>query len=332
VLQAIALKLASLAEVVRCRREESARIDLLADFLLRLTAGETPANLAPLSALVESLIEEAADSAPLPFLHPPAPGAQPDTAWVARSVACHGLTVARVMARLLRHDLELRGRSTEAILAALLHDAGMLRVSPALLAQPGPLDAEGRRAVEAHCQAGAALLERLPDSTLLAEAAGSHHERRDGTGYPNGLREAQVTPWTRLLAVCDVYAATCCRRPHRPPRETRTALTDVLLLAEQGGLDGHFAERLLQLSFYPAGSVVEMADGAIGLVVATPWGRHDLNAPARPVVALLVGADNRFLPAPRFVDLAQCDNHSIVRTLTSAERRRLLGSRYPEWA
>ena len=158
------------------------------------------------------------------------------------------------------------------------------------------------------------------DAALLSEAAGHHHERRDGTGYPDGLREQQVSPLTRLLAVCDVYAAGCCSRL-TVRRETRTALTDVLLLAEQGSLDSHFAERLLQLSFYPAGAVVELADGAVAVVAAPQSPRRELNAPARPVVALLIDADNHFLPAPRYVDLAQCDSHSIVRTLPPAERR-----------
>ena len=51
-------------------------------------------------------------------------------------------------------------------------------------------------------------------------------------------------------------------RPHRPARETRTALTDTLLLAEQGLLDRKAAELLLLLSFYPVGTAVEMGDGA----------------------------------------------------------------------
>jgi hypothetical protein len=330
VLEAATRKLASLAAVVRRQREEASRIGLLADFLGGLVAGDA-VDLAPVSTLAETLLVEAAECAPLRFLNQPP--AAVDGAWVARAVACHALTVAQVMARMVRLDPDLRGRSAEAVLAALVHDVGMLTVPPEVLAHGSPLDDAGRRAVEAHCNTGAELLaKRLPDAVLLAEAAGRHHERRDGTGYPNGLREQQVSPVTRLLAVCDVYAAGCCVRPHRPAREPRTALTDVLLLAEQGLLDSHFAERLLQLSFYPAGSVVEMADGAVGVVAAPPSGRRDLSTPARPVVALLIDADNRFLPSPRYVDLAQCETHSIVRTLLPAERRRLLGARYPEWA
>jgi HD-GYP domain-containing protein (c-di-GMP phosphodiesterase class II) len=330
VLEAATRKLASLTAVIRCQREETGRLDLLAGFLSRLASGDV-VNLAPIGALAEALLDEAADGVPLRFLHPPPASA--DVAWVARAVACHSLTVAQVVARLVRHDPDLRGRSVEAVLAALVHDAGMLTVPPAVLAHPGPLEA-GRRAVEAHCHAGVELLARcLPaDAALLTEAVGHHHERCDGTGYPNGLREQQVSPVTRLLAVCDVYAAGCTMRPHRLAREPRTALTDVLLLAEQGLLDSHFAERLLQLSFYPPGSVVELADGAVGVVVAAPVGRRELNAPARPVLALLIDAHNHFLPAPRYVDLAQGDSYSIVRTLPPAERRRLLGARYPEWA
>src|SRR5207302_2281552 len=119
------------------------------------------------------------------------------------------------------------------------------------------------------------------------------------TGYPDGRRELQLTALPRLLAVGDVYAALCCPRPHRPARETRTALTDTLLLAEQGALDRYHAERLLQLSFYPVGSVVELADGAVGVVVATHMSRRDLTTPARPVVALLTDSQGQRLPLPR---------------------------------
>ena len=72
----------------------------------------------------------------------------PDAAWVARAVACHSLTVAQVMARVVRQDPDLRGRAAEAVLAALLHDVGMVTVSPTVLAHAGPLDAAGRRTVE----------------------------------------------------------------------------------------------------------------------------------------------------------------------------------------
>jgi HD-GYP domain-containing protein (c-di-GMP phosphodiesterase class II) len=221
----------------------------------------------------------------------------------------------------------------EPVLAALVHDVGMLSVPAEVLCRPGPLDDDARRTVESHVRLGAALAIRLlPSGAWLAEAVAGHHERLDGTGYPSGLREMQIVPLVRLLAVCDVYAALCAPRPHRAARETRTALADTLLLADQGALDRNQAEKLLRLSFYPVGSVVELADGALALVIAAPVPRNDLNAPARPVVALLTDPQGRSLPAPQPIDLAQCDSRSIVRTLSPAERRDLLGRRYPELA
>jgi hypothetical protein len=325
ILNVVAHRIAVLAGAVAGRRQWSGHIDTLAGLLIALAGGE-PVPVQPFEALAEALVAEAAEGLPLRFLH--APAQQP-----ARFVACHSLTTAQVMARLVRHDPELRARTSEAVLAALVHDAGMLCVPPEVLARPGPLDDADRRAVEAHARAGADLARRLlPDAAWLAEAAAAHHERLDGTGYPGGLREVQVSSLTRLLAVCDTYAALCCPRPHRPARDTRTALADTLLLAESGALDQAHAERLLELSFYPVGSAVELADGSAGIVVATHRNRRDLNTPARPVVALLTDSRGQPLASPLHLDLAECESRSIVRSLPPAERRQLLGGQYPEWA
>jgi HD-GYP domain-containing protein (c-di-GMP phosphodiesterase class II) len=323
ILGVIAERLAVLAAAVEQRRREEERIHTLAELLTALHAG-TPPDVTPYVALAEALVEEANQLAPLRLPHD-----TPDRP--ARFVACHSLAVAGVVARVVRGDPEWRGRAVEAVLAALVHDVGMLAVPAAVLAHAGPLDDGQRRQLEAHVRVGFALAARLlPSGPWLAEAVVCHHERLDGTGYPGGRRELQLAALPRLLAVCDTYAALCTPRPHRPARETRTALTDTLLLAEQGALDRYHAERLLQLSFYPLGSVVELADGAVGVVVATPSARRELNAPARPVVTLLTDSQGRPLPLPQHLDLAQCDSRSIVRSLSQAERRDVLGRRHPE--
>jgi len=306
------------------QRHEVERVSRLAELLTALDRGET-IDKQPFLELAEEVLNDAQECGPLRFL-------EGDPSNPARFAACHGLTTARVAGRIVRHDPELRGRPLDVLLAALVHDAGMLRIPPEILAYPEPFDDNQRRIIESHCHMGVSMAgPLLLDAPWLAEAIVGHHERLDGTGYPDGLRDFQIKPLTRLLAVCDVYAARCTRRPHRPAFETRTALTDTLLMAEQGQLDRHYAECLLHLSFYPVGSVVELADGAVGVVVATPQSRRDLNSPARPVVALLIDANGEPLPLPHHVDLAQCDSPSIVRTLSAAEGRELLGGRFPEW-
>jgi HD-GYP domain-containing protein (c-di-GMP phosphodiesterase class II) len=326
-LDVIADRLRTLTAGTARQRREAGRIDHLADLLTALAEGQ-PVGALPFQNLAEEVLADAGECGPLRFL-------EEDAARPARFVACHSLTVAQVMARVIRHAApDLRARPQEAVLAALLHDAGMLRVPAGILARPAELDEEQRRAVEAHCRAGAELVgPLLPEAPWLADAAALHHERLDGTGYPEGLPgDARLSPLIRLLAVCDVYSALCGARPHRPARATRTALADTLLLAEQGLLDADQAECLLHLSFYPVGSVVELAHGAVGVVVATPGTRHDLSTPARPVVAVLTDAQGEPLGCPHHLDLAQCDRYGIVRTLSGEESRHLLARRFPEWA
>ena len=322
ILAVVGRRTATLHAGVERHRAEVGRVLLLASLLTDVEAGR-PVGLESFTALAEEILTDADECVPLRFL-------DNDPARPEHSVARHGLTCARVAARLAKHDPDLPARPLDAVLASLLHDVGMLRVPQDLLHKAVPLDDVGRRAVESHCRAGAEILTALaPEERWLADVALTHHERLDGTGYPDGLREGQVTPLARFIGVCDVYSAFCAARPAPAgPRPADRALADTLVVAEQGRLDGQHAERLLTLSFYPVGTAVELADGSLGVVVAAPAGTD----PARPVVALLLDSGGESLSLPRHLDLARCDSHSIVRSLPAEERRAVLGRRFPEWA
>jgi HD-GYP domain-containing protein (c-di-GMP phosphodiesterase class II) len=323
ILAVIADRVAVMHAALARRRLETGRAGELAELLTVLAEGHA-ADPGAFEGLASAVAAEAEQGEPLRFPH--AVAATP-----ALAVAWHSLTAAHVLARLARHDPDLRRQPVPLILAALIHDVGLLAAAPEVLTQAEPLTDEQRRRLESHPRAGAdLLLQHLPAAGELIDAVLSHHERLDGTGYPAGLRDEQLGLLPRLLAVADTYAALCSPRPNRPALDPRTALTDTLLLAEAGGLDRYHAERLLLLSFYPVGSVVELADGSVGLVVATHLGRRDLTTPSRPVLALLTDDRGQLLPAPRHVDLAACDGRSIVRTLPPGQRRQVLGRRYPE--
>ena len=340
ILADIAARTASLAERVERRCHEAERIELLTDCLDRLDADRLT-SAEPLYDLADEVLEEAQAGAPLRLLEgsrkkedPGRLSAEEGRQRVGQQAARHGLNVAQVAARVYRSDPELRERGRTLMLAALIHDVGMLRVPAAVVLQPGPLDDAGRRAVEAHTLAAPESLPRLFGDAAygLKEAIVAHHERLDGTGYPSGWRELQLPSMVRLLSVCDIYAALSVARPHRAAKSPRNALADTLLIAEQGGLDPERAKRLLDLSFYPPGTVVELTDGALGVVVATHMGRRDVNTPSCPVVALLTDAQRRPLPVPRHLDLKDCEDRHVVRALPSAEGRDLLGRRFPDLA
>jgi HD-GYP domain-containing protein (c-di-GMP phosphodiesterase class II) len=219
------------------------------------------------------------------------------------------------------------------VLAALVHDLGMLSVPAEVLAQPGQLADDQKRLMERHPHAAVDRLAPLFTGAIgLAESIAGHHERLDGSGYPAGLTGMAIAPGARLLAIADVYAALATARPHRPAVDPRSALTDTLMMAEHGSLDRAAAERLLLLAFYPVGTVVELSDGSVARVIAVHSPRADVHAPSRPVVQLLADGRGRTLHNPETLDLNQCEGRAVVRALPVAQRRRLLTARYPQWA
>lgn len=330
VLSAVEHRLEKIRAMSQKQQKSAARIQQLAQWLMQLEAGELK-QLQPFAELADQILLEASQCTPLEIYHPVNTNA-PDRAWVADCVARHALVTAQVMARIARHNPDLKVRLPQMVVAALIHDVGMLRLSPELVAKAEAFDDNDKREVELHTQHGEDIIRHaLPEESWLVEAARSHHERLNGTAYPDGLRDQQVSQMTRILGVCDVYAACCATRPHRDAHETRTALTTSLMLAEQGMLDRQLAELLLHLSFYPPGTLIEMADGSVGAVIATHNGWESLQAPARPVVALLTDSSRKCLPTPLHVDLSQCDSRSIVRAMPHAEVLQILGERYPEW-
>lgn len=308
-----------------CSHEElcAARVDHLAALLRKLITGQSIRNR-DWHGLTEDFWKEAQAATPLRF-------ARVGTHDPFRFAAAQGMNTAQVLARVLIHETELHGQLHECILAALLHDVGMAYLPPELLSHPGPWSDAERRHMEKHAALGAQVLAKFfAPGSLIVEATQDHHERLDGTGYPLGRKEMQVSSFTRLLAVCDVYAAMCTGRPHRGARDTRTALTDTLLLADQGALDKFQAEKLLRLSFYPVGTVVELMDGAVGVVVMTHQDEKGLLQPSKPVLLLLAESEGQPLPLPRLLDLMREEERSILRTLPAEARLALLGQRFPQ--
>lgn len=99
--------------------------------------------------------------------------------------------------------------------AALLQDLGMLGVSNAILEKPGKLDEAEWEIMRAHPFRTWQILRSVPGLEELGEAAGSHHEKLDGTGYFRGLSAEQLSTESRILAVADIFEALAAKRPYR---------------------------------------------------------------------------------------------------------------------
>ncbi|MCJ2128606.1 HD-GYP domain-containing protein [Methylobacterium sp. E-045] len=101
--------------------------------------------------------------------------------------------------------------------AALLHDVGKTRVPTAILNKPGKLDAAEMAVMRTHAAEGYSMLASQGFEDAMLRVARSHHEMLDGSGYPDGLRGADIPDLVRLVTVCDIYGALIERRPYRSP-------------------------------------------------------------------------------------------------------------------
>ena len=133
-------------------------------------------------------------------------------------------------------------------LAALLHDIGKIGVPEAILHKPGPLTQQEWAIMHQHPEIGCQLLEQVGGVfRQLVPIVGTHHERWDGQGYPNGLAKEAIPMSARILAVVDAYDAMISPRPYRQePLTTIEAITE-LQRSAGGQCDPHVVEAFLSV-------------------------------------------------------------------------------------
>jgi len=128
--------------------------------------------------------------------------------------------------------------------AAPLHDVGKIGVADEILLKPGKLTTDEFIQMQAHTRIGESLLDDH-DSLMVqmaATIAASHHERWDGTGYPEGLRGESIPIEGRITAICDVFDALTSLRPYKSPWSVQDAVEH--LVAESGK---HFDPALVDI-------------------------------------------------------------------------------------
>jgi len=111
--------------------------------------------------------------------------------------------------------------------AALLHDIGKIGVPSEILSKPGQLTEYEYNIVKTHCATSVELLGNIEFPWPVIDAVSQHHERLDGSGYPDGLSGDDVILEARILAVADVVEAMSSHRPYRPALGLERALEEV---------------------------------------------------------------------------------------------------------
>jgi diguanylate cyclase (GGDEF)-like protein/putative nucleotidyltransferase with HDIG domain len=152
----------------------------------------------------------------------------------AKDQTTHGhVRRTRVYALELGKLLKISAAELEALKAgALLHDIGKLAVPDHILNKPGKLTAAEFERMKVHATAGASIISRVAFPYPVEEIVRHHHEKWDGTGYPDGLKGDAIPLVARIIAVVDFYDSTRCDRPYRAGMSREDSLN---LLRDRAG-------------------------------------------------------------------------------------------------
>jgi putative two-component system response regulator len=124
----------------------------------------------------------------------------------------------------------------------LLHDIGKISVPDGILNKPGALTREEYEVIKKHPLDGVRIIEPLESMRDIIPLVRWHHERLDGSGYPDGLKGEEISPLVRILSVADVYDALASARPYRPAMSHDECIRILRSDAARGGLDQHLVE------------------------------------------------------------------------------------------
>ena len=112
-------------------------------------------------------------------------------------------------------------------LASAVHDIGKIQVPSEILSKPGPLSSIEYKMVQQHAEAGFNILKGIEFPWPVAQVVLQHHERLDGSGYPQGLVGDAILPEAKVLAVADVVDSMMARRPYREELGLQAALDEI---------------------------------------------------------------------------------------------------------
>ncbi|QIB70148.1 HD-GYP domain-containing protein [Aminipila butyrica] len=192
--------------------------------------------------------------------------------------------------------------------AGLMHDFGKLEIPIGIINKPSSLTTDEFIVMKNHpTLAVNKLKSSMKISLTVLDGIASHHEKYDGTGYPNGLKGANIPLCGRILAVADVYDALTTARSYRPAWQTKDTLD---FMASNSGT--HFDPDILNaffktISVYPVGTMVRLTDDSIALVIKnTPGCMLD------PIIRIL---SSKKLTAGMEINLAQTEALHIVKSI-----------------
>ncbi len=219
----------------------------------------------------------------------------------------HSVAVCALMIALSKQLGLSAADMKEAGLAGLLHDVGKMMIPEEVLNKPGKLTDEEFDIVKEHSRKGWELLQGSPDITEIAlDVCLHHHERVDGTGYPERISGDKLTRFARMGAVCDVYDAITSNRCYKNGWEPAEAIRKMAEWQE-----GHFDKAIFHafvktIGIYPSGCLVRLMSGRLAIVI-----EQTEKSLLTPVVKAFFSTKSNEPIMPELIDLSKSQERIV---------------------
>jgi len=219
-----------------------------------------------------------------------------------------GLLCGYLAGRLKPGDREFAAAMTY---GGLLHDLGKAKVPQEVLNKPGRLSEDEYEIMKSHSVHGDELARTsgITDVRVLSVIR-NHHERWNGRGYPDGFQRDEIPLFARIAAVADVFDALTAKRVYKDPLSSREAVSMIMESSEADFDRTVVRALLLSVGLYPPGTMVELSDFSVGVVIGAR--NADL---FRPQVHISVDGKGRRAPEGTIVDLGAQQELFVRRAL-----------------
>jgi HD-GYP domain-containing protein (c-di-GMP phosphodiesterase class II) len=184
-------------------------------------------------------------------------------------------------------------------MGGILLDVGKTKIPGSIINKSASLTQEERTIMQRHVKYGVEIARNIPGiNDDIVAMIGSHHERHDGSGYPEGLMGADIPVYGRIAGVVDCYDAMISNQPHQSARSSYDAIRELNLMVGTK-FQKQLIEQFVQaLGMFPTGCLVELNTGEVAIVIEQNRVRR-----LRPKVMLLLDRDKKIFRSSKILDL-----------------------------
>ncbi|MGB1197586.1 MAG: HD-GYP domain-containing protein [Thalassotalea sp.] len=191
---------------------------------------------------------------------------------------------------------------------AFLHDVGKIMIPEEVLNKPSKLTDDEFTLMKSHASHSIDIIKSTPGiSAISLEVAALHHEKLDGSGYPNNVKGENITTYGRMVAICDIFDALTSHRCYKAGFSHMKSFSILKNLSESGHLDKRLVSLFINcMGVFPVGSLVQLNSNKLAIVE-----KRNAKDPTKPKVRSFYSAKHHHYVEAKNIDLSKANDFII---------------------